>query len=101
MVIFQNLSKSGEMLKNVNENIKKNFAVIFCYTMDIKNTLFNPKFYQQFLPSLVKKNLFSHIIMIKLLNCSGFKLESARYFDRSHRSSSYAKRKQLLKLPKF
>ena len=25
MVIFQNLSKNGEMLKNVGENIKKNF----------------------------------------------------------------------------
>ena len=48
MVIFQNLSKNGEMLKNVGENIKKNFAVIFLYTMDIKNTIFNPKFYQHF-----------------------------------------------------
>ena len=37
MVIFQNLSKHGEMLKNVGENIKNNFAVIFFYTMDIKN----------------------------------------------------------------
>ena len=26
MVIFQNLSKNGEMLKNVGENIKKNFC---------------------------------------------------------------------------
>ena len=25
MVIFQNLSKNGEMLKNIGENIKKNF----------------------------------------------------------------------------
>ena len=31
------------MLKNVGENIKKFFAVIFFYTMDIKNTIFNPK----------------------------------------------------------
>ena len=48
MVIFQNLSKNGEMLKNVGENIKNIFAVIFFYTMDIKNTIFNPKFYQHF-----------------------------------------------------
>ena len=41
------------MLKNVGENIKKIFAVIFFYTMDIKNTIFNPKFYQHFLPSLL------------------------------------------------
>ena len=26
MVIFQNLSKNGEMLKNVGENIKKQFC---------------------------------------------------------------------------
>ena len=52
-MIFQNLSKNGEMLKNVGENIKKNFAVIFFYTIDIKNTIFNPKFYQHFLPSLL------------------------------------------------
>ena len=26
MVIFQNLSKNGEMLKNVGENIKTNFC---------------------------------------------------------------------------
>ena len=53
MVIFQNLSKNGEMLTNVGENIKNNFAVIFFYTKDIKNTIFNPKFYQHFLPSLL------------------------------------------------
>ena len=57
MVIFQNLSKHGEMLKNVGENIKKNFAMIFFYTMDIKNTIFNPKFYQHFLPSLPMSDL--------------------------------------------
>ena len=56
MVIFQNLSKNGEMLKNVGENIKKNFAVIFFYTMDIKNTIFNPKFYKHFLQSLLITN---------------------------------------------
>ena len=49
MVIFQNLSKkNGEMLKNVGENIKKNFALIIFYTLDIKNINFNPKFYQHF-----------------------------------------------------
>ena len=44
------------MLKNVGENIKKNFALIFFYTLDIKNIIFNPKFYQHFLPSLVITN---------------------------------------------
>ena len=53
MVIFQNLSKNGEMLKNVGENIKTKFSVIIFYTMDIKNTKFNPKFYQHFSPSLL------------------------------------------------
>ena len=52
MVIFSKVVKNGEMLKNVGENIKKHFAVIFFYTMDIKNTIFNPKFYQHFVPSL-------------------------------------------------
>ena len=37
------------MLKNVGENIKKTiFALIFFYTQDIKNIIFNPKFYQHF-----------------------------------------------------
>ena len=49
---FSKFVKNGEMLKNVGEIIKKFFAVIFFYTMDIKNTIFNPKFYQHFLPSL-------------------------------------------------
>ena len=53
--IFQNLSKNGEMLKNVGENIKKNFALIFFYTLDIRNIIFNPKFYQHFLPTLAIK----------------------------------------------
>ena len=54
MVIFQNLSKNGEMLKNVGENIKTFFiALIIFYTLDIKNIIFNPKFYQHFLPSLL------------------------------------------------
>ena len=41
------------MLKNVGENIKKNFALIFFYILDIKNIIFNPKFYQHFLLSLI------------------------------------------------
>ena len=55
MVIFQNLSKNGEMLKNVGElkTLKKFLALIFFYTLDIKNIIFNPKFYQHFLPSLL------------------------------------------------
>ena len=48
---FLKFIKNGEMLKNVGENIKKNFAVIFFYTMDIKNTIFNP-ILPTFLPSL-------------------------------------------------
>ena len=56
MVIFQNLSKNGEMLKNVGENIKKIFALILFYTPDIINIIFNQKFYQHFLPSLVMTN---------------------------------------------
>ena len=56
MVIFQNLSKNGEILKNVGENIKNFFyALIFFYTLDIKNIIFTPKFYQHFLPSLLMK----------------------------------------------
>ena len=50
---FSKFVKNGEMLKNVGENIKKNlFALIFFYTQDIKNIIFNPKFYQHFLTSL-------------------------------------------------
>ena len=45
---FSKSVKNGEMLKNVGENIKKNFALIFFYTHDIKNIIFNPKFYQHF-----------------------------------------------------
>ena len=40
MVNFQNLSKNGEMLKNVGENIKKNFF----YTLDIKNIILTQSF---------------------------------------------------------
>ena len=53
MVIFQNLSKNGEILKNVGQNIKNIFALIFFYTLDIRNIIFNPKLYQYFLPSLI------------------------------------------------
>ena len=35
------------------KHLKKIFAQIFFYTQDIKNIIFNPKFYQHFLPSLV------------------------------------------------
>ena len=48
MVIFKICQKNGEMLKNLGENIKNNFALIFFYTQDIKNIIFNPKFYQHF-----------------------------------------------------
>ena len=64
MVIFQNLSKNGEMLKNVGENILKNFAVIFFYTMNIKNSIFNPKFYQHFLPSLFISDVIALLILV-------------------------------------
>ena len=51
---FSKFVKKCEMLKNVGENIKKIFiALIIFYTLDIKNIIFNPKFYQHFLPSLV------------------------------------------------
>ena len=43
-------------VENVGENIKKIFALIFFYTQDIKNIIFNPKFYQHFLPSLLISN---------------------------------------------
>ena len=45
---FSKFVKNGEMFKNVGKNIKKVFAVIFFNTMDIKNNIFNPKFYQHF-----------------------------------------------------
>ena len=35
---FKNLSKNSEMLKNVGENIKKQFALIF-YTLNIRNII--------------------------------------------------------------
>ena len=52
---FLKFVKNGDMLKNVGENIKKYFALIFFYTLDIRNIIFNPKFYQHFLPSPVIK----------------------------------------------
>ena len=45
---FKFFQKNSEMLKNVGENIKTNFALIFFYTLDIRNIIFNPKFYQHF-----------------------------------------------------
>ena len=35
------------------KTLKKLFALIFFYTLDIKNIIFNPKFYQHFLSSLI------------------------------------------------
>ena len=63
MVIFQNLSKMVKCWKMLVKTFKKNFAVIFFYTMDIKNTIFNPKFYQHFLPSL----LITHLLLYKCM----------------------------------
>ena len=45
------------------KTLKKNFAVIFFYTMDIKNIIFNPKFYQHFLPSLIMSDITLTIMM--------------------------------------
>ena len=52
---FLKFVKNGEMLKNVGESIKKIFALICFYTQDIKNIIFNPKFYQHFVPSLLMR----------------------------------------------
>ena len=68
MVIFQNLSKNGEMLKNVGENIKKILTLIFFYTQNIKNIIFNPKFYQHFLPSLIINNEFQLNVVFILMH---------------------------------
>ena len=48
MVIFKNLSKNGEMLKNIGENIKKKFALIFFYTLDIRNIILTQSFTNMF-----------------------------------------------------
>ena len=53
MVIFQNLSKMVKCWKMLVKTLKKFIALIIFYTLDIKNIIFNPKFYQQFLPSLL------------------------------------------------
>ena len=50
-VDFQNLSKNGEMLKNVGENIKNILALIFFYTQDIKNIILIQSF----------TNIFCHL----------------------------------------
>ena len=44
MMILKNLSKNGEMLKNVGENIKNNFALMFFYTLDIRNIILTQSF---------------------------------------------------------
>ena len=35
------------------KTLKKFYALILFYTLDIKNIIFNPKFYQHVLPSLL------------------------------------------------
>ena len=59
---FKICQNNGEMWENVGENIKINFALIFFYTLDIKNIIFNPKVYQHFLPSLLMDNDFYDMI---------------------------------------
>ena len=75
MVIFQNLSKMVKCWKMLVQTLKNFFAVIFFYTIDIKNTIFNPKFYQHFLPSLYHNHgsngigddpVVAHLILYKL-----------------------------------
>ena len=39
--------------KMLVKTLKKFYALLFFYTLDIKNIIFNPKFYQHFLLSLV------------------------------------------------
>ena len=57
MVIFQNLSKNGEMLKNVDENIKQIFiALIIFNTLDIKNIILTQSF----------TNIFCHLYSLVL-----------------------------------
>ena len=61
MVIFQNLSKNGEMLKNVSENIKTNFiALIIFYTLILKILFLTQSFTNIFLPSLIMSQWLSH-----------------------------------------
>ena len=65
------------MLKNVGENIKK-FALIFFYSRDIKNIIFNPKFYQHFLPSLVIADIRISEYPIILVQTVGGDVRSCR-----------------------
>ena len=51
MVIFQNLSRNGEMLKNVGENIKK-FLQWSSFTLWILKIQYLTKVLPTFLPSL-------------------------------------------------
>ena len=65
------MAKNGDFSKFVKKMVKcwkmlvktlKNiFAVIFFYTMDIKNAIFNPKFYQHFLLSLLISDLMHEL----------------------------------------
>ena len=54
-----NVEKCWKMLV---KTLKKIFALIFFYTFDIRNIIFNPKFYRHFLPSLLIINLKTIIL---------------------------------------
>ena len=56
MVIFQNLSKNGEMLTNVGENIKKHFLQWYSFTLWILKLQYLTQSFTKFLPSLLIKN---------------------------------------------
>ena len=55
--ICQKMVKCWKMLV---KTLKQISALIFFYTLDIKNIIFNPKFYQHFLPSLSMSKLSSY-----------------------------------------
>ena len=52
------------------KTLKQNLALIFFYTLDIRNIIFNPKFCQHFLPSL--------IIRLQLMHCVRLRYDNAR-----------------------
>ena len=49
---FLKCVKMVKCWKMLVKTFKKSFALIFFYTLDIRNIIFNPKFYQHFLPPL-------------------------------------------------
>ena len=61
------------------KTLKNIFALIFFYTQDIKNIIFNPKFYQHFLPSLFiimcKSGLIASLPLCKLRDVAPQKQE--------------------------